>query len=761
MDSFLELFNKLADNVNAAMLDTLAAELGVSVSSLQKLGVGYHPIKGAFAFPEQNARGDIIGISLRYANGKKSMVKGSKRGLYYEVNPDYSDKGNYYEPGKHNWVRVSKELPCPLCGKFDGCLVSSRNTADPPAIVCVHISKGAEKELELGFLHILKPEGKVSGGDNERPLCKSNLPAIVVEGYTDTAAAMDLGFVAVGRPSAEGGIGLLSDLLRGQETIIVGDNDEGVGEKGMETTFYTLKKVCPRIAKVLPPSQYKDLRQWKNQVALTQENFLKWVIDYGETKESSDLLEDDVAHAIAKTWLKDEKYQEGFPTIRCYKGQWIEYADGHYSNLDREELRGQLYRYLDGKMYPRITAKGETKLEPYRPTRSKINDIIDALSDWCIIANDPPTWLVNAKRPDVADLILFKNGMLDVNEYINGNIKLYDSTPELFNLNLLPYDFNPDAHSDIWEQECQEIFNGDEGHIRLLRQWFGYNCVPDMSMEKLMLFTGPPRSGKGTTLNALMTMLGREQCVSTSFQALSSEFGYQALLGKLSAVLSDAKVSTQRMTLSALEKVLQVVGGDPVGVSRKFLPMLPQAYLRCRFTVAMNELPSIPDYANALEPKISVLSFPNSYVGKEDTTRKMRICQDAKEGKLINFALEGLKDLRKTGQFVMPRKSMEILSQLRELTTPVVAFIRDCCELRPPGERKNNYLSVIDRLYNVWVGWCKLNGHNPGAKPQFGGWFLAACPSATPSRIMLNGHRHRVYVGVRLSEGALLEYGGE
>ncbi len=757
----------VANVLTKAMIEPLADDLGVTVKTLQKLGIGINPLSGAYTFPERDDQGKIIGILQRFPDGKKMMLKSSgiipksKRGLTYILNPEFKKGGSNYASGQHNWERVSRAVSCPICGKSDGCLVPAGNPANPQAVVCVHISEGSTKELELGSLHILRPEGNLSGSLH-RILPSSNLPVVVVEGMSDTAAAVDLGFVAVGRPSADGGKSLLPALLRGKQVIVVGDNDAGAGKRGMESTFLTLSPICKSVAKILPPPQFKDLRQWKNQVSLTEVSFLEWVLEYGDTGGDPNILEDEVAHTIAKTWLDRERSQDELPTIRCYKSQWIQYTDGHYSDCDREGFRGSIYHFLAEKLYPKTDVKGGINLVPYKPTRAKVSDIIDALSDWCTIEKDPPIWLRDLGLPAPANIVAFRNGLLDVNEYVQGRIKFYDPTPALFSFNILPYDFDEDAHSDLWEQFCKDIFNNEKDQIRLLSQWFGYNCVPDMSYEKLMLCTGRPRSGKGTVLNTLAAMLGNKQCVSTSFQTLCTEFGYQPLMGKLAVLLGDAKVPRQKEAEAALEKILQVVGGDPVGIRRMYLPYLSQVYLQARFTIAMNDLPNIPDQANALEPRLNILSFQNSYVGREDFSLKSKLQNEAKEGKLINFALQGLKDLRQSGGFVTHEPAKLLLRQLRELTTPVSAFILDCCELEPPGTRpEEEYYTLIDHLYEAWVHWCIEQGHNkPGVKNQFGRWFLASCPTAAPARIRLGNRRHRIYRKVRLADWVYQEYLG-
>jgi hypothetical protein len=66
-------------------LPDLAEQLGVSIYPLVALGVGYGEVQGrnCWTFPEKNARGQVINILRRMADGKKLSCKGARRGLIY------------------------------------------------------------------------------------------------------------------------------------------------------------------------------------------------------------------------------------------------------------------------------------------------------------------------------------------------------------------------------------------------------------------------------------------------------------------------------------------------------------------------------------------------------------------------------------------------------------------------------------------------------------------------------------------------------
>ena len=85
---------------------------------------------------------------------------------------------------------------------------------------------------------------------------------LICEGPTDTAAALDLGYAAVGRPSCNTGGKMLIQLVSGRPVVLVGDNDTP-GRKGAGTLASQLILHCPSVRLLFPPQDIKDLRKWK------------------------------------------------------------------------------------------------------------------------------------------------------------------------------------------------------------------------------------------------------------------------------------------------------------------------------------------------------------------------------------------------------------------------------------------------------------------------------------------------------------------
>jgi len=642
---FTSLHKAFVRNVTdyPTVLDVLADELGVTAESLRQLGVGFAPsvkfkkgrnTQGWWTTPERDPDADITGISLRSrmdGGGVKPMYLKSKHGLIYPVRPDYDPNTAGYESGAHNWIRTTNAgLSCPVCGKPDGCLLAADDPEDPKAAICIRVKDGCARPMDFGWLHVLKVEGHVSPGN---PLPPSALPILVVEGMSCAATALDLGFVPVGRPSAAFTRGLRR-LCKGRHVIIVGENDAPdkfgrvAGLAGLHKVYDLLHGVAASTTKVLPPDNCKDFRLWKTRHSLTAASFLEYVEDRGAAEPPSELLPSADPLPVARLWLREQYWDANrdLPTLRSYGGVWYTHDGVKYvEHKDERHLRGEMYNWLDGKQY----LKNEDEIAPYVPTRARINDLTDALNAHCPVMADPPSWLDGEDKSDPRSTVVFNNGVFHVDRYLAGEEHyLTPLTPAFFTLAALPYDFDPAAQCPLWLHYLSTTFGtnprGTE-KIQLLQEWFGYNMVADMSMEKMLLLIGRSGSGKGTALSAFTALIGKHQIASTKMKSISEQFGVEPLMGKLAAIVSDLRIPRSADSMQALETILQIVGGDAIDVPRKHRTNFASINLTTRLTISANELPELPDHSQALVRRLILIHFDQNFVGREDTTLKDRL----------------------------------------------------------------------------------------------------------------------------------------
>lgn len=753
-------------NVLPFLLKKLSQQLQISEKTLTTLGIGYAlriPLKkgkafrDCWVFPERDEQGIIIGLSLRQWDGRKWMVPDSKRGLTYVPNIHRSiTQPEQYHAGPENWVRTSTDTCCPICEKPDWCLVSAENPTDPKAVLCCRIRKGSVKDLgTAGFLHIRKTEGLLTPIAGTI-LAPSEQPVLIVEGVTDVAAGMDLGFVAVGRPSSSGCLDKLPALVAGRRVIVLGENDAGVGREGMEAAFEVLQSVVKTATKLMPPEGIKDLRQWVKQ-GLTQEQFQKIVQRTGNSVSKKTVLLSIAPLDLARQWLENEHCLDEIFTLRVYHNSWYAYNGRYYEEIDRTVLRQELYQFLDGKLFKKIRASGFDILN-YEPTKHKIDEIMDALLAFCpITSGDIPCWIDKKfQMIDPRHILVFPNGWLDINDYLRGGkVHLCEPTPRFFSLACYPYDFNPDASCILWEKFLRELFGDDPTKITLLQEWFGYNLVPDNSHEKFMLFLGPTRAGKGTILDVLTYILGDTQVLATSLKNFTRRFGLFPFFGKLAAVIGDVSTGMNYDATEALNCLKRITGNDAVTLERKGRDITQTCVkLFTRFTMAANVMPRFPDYARTIEARILILQFLISFAGREDITLKDRLKVEAPG--ILLWALEGLKRLRQQKMFTLPVTHEKILQQIRGDLTPLTDFIVDCCEF---GDQKEFFVSR-EHLFDCWKQWAIKTGERVNSTRWLNSSLIALYPSCTSNRrVMKNGQRKRVFFGIRLTSNAARELG--
>jgi phage/plasmid primase-like uncharacterized protein len=72
-------------NIDVEDLEWLADDLGVSLESIRRLGVGWNDEQEAYTFPMRAGTGEVIGLRLRRPEGSKFAVTGSRSGLFIPI----------------------------------------------------------------------------------------------------------------------------------------------------------------------------------------------------------------------------------------------------------------------------------------------------------------------------------------------------------------------------------------------------------------------------------------------------------------------------------------------------------------------------------------------------------------------------------------------------------------------------------------------------------------------------------------------------
>lgn len=752
-----QLYGRFHGNAHPAMVADLAAHLNVKPESVAKFAVGWVPIvtfkkgknyQGWWAIPERDADSEVVGISLRSQNDIKVMYPGSNHGLVYEVNPHHRQGEHGYSPGPQNWARtMDVGHECPVCHKPDGCLLSAENPADPKAAICIR--EKSDRELRFGFLHILKPEGNL----NEAPLPPSSDPVVIVEGFSDACAVSDFDLVAVGRPSNLAGLHYLRDLVRGRDCVVVGENDQKSdgrwpGREGMLAAYTTIKSTAKSVKMVMPPTHVKDFRVWKNKYGLTRESFLEYVAKEGKVETDNTIIDDDQPLTIARAFLRDRFKISSQYTLRRWEETWYEFRECKYVPLTREEILAPLYFWSEDKHMQVETAKGmQVKKLVAKPAMKEAVEQ-GLIAETLLKQATVPQWINGIQGPNTKDLIIFSNGILDVPAFLDGGHDyLLDSTPALFTTTALPFAFDPTALCPTWLYFLQSSLGDDPAKILLLQEWFGYVMTPDISFEKMMYLRGPTAAGKGTVLDVLTAMMGKDQVVDVSFSNLASAFGRAPLMGKLLATMGDVRVPKDGSATRGLELLLNIVCGDGVQIERKYRDSIEKHTLTCRITAASNEMLDVPDHAGALNRRMNVIVFTRSF--KENPIRDLKEKLRAEVPGIAVWALAGLRRLRKQGHFTVPASSLVELDNWRVTLSPTAGFLEDACEDAPGVDIEKN------TLYDAWAKWSQERRMAPVTPGRFYERVHAAKPGIISETYEKAGRKMSVFRNLTLKSWAI------
>jgi len=129
-----------------------------------------------------------------------------------------------------------------------------RNAAGDVVGIRLRLPRGRKLSVKGGREGLFIPDGLHPGGR-----------LLICEGPTDTAAMLDFGFEAVGRPSCTGGVKHLCELVRRldvHDVVIVADQD-APGQRGANRLASTLVAYVAVVRVITPPGDVKDARAWK------------------------------------------------------------------------------------------------------------------------------------------------------------------------------------------------------------------------------------------------------------------------------------------------------------------------------------------------------------------------------------------------------------------------------------------------------------------------------------------------------------------
>jgi len=436
-----------------------------------------------------------------------------------------------------------------------------------------------------------------------------------------------------------------------------------------------------------------------------------------------------------------EFVQRRLPTLMHNNDEWLAHSGAAYVGFENATIKAQVYAFLDAAL-----KRGKDPPMPFCPDRSKVAYVIDALQGLVHRPRDmftPPSWL-GGTGPSPLELVACQNGLLQLSTG-----ELHALTPRFFTRNALEFDYDAGAPLPTrWLGFLRELWpeDNDSDVVDTLQEVFGYLLNPDTAQQKMFIFVGPLRSGKGTVARVLTHLVGKRNTCAPTFRSMTSEFGLEPLIGKQLAIVSDVRLGAKSDHAAIAENLLRISGEDLVTANRKFKSAW-HGKLAVRFLIMTNQMPQFADASGALANRFVPLVMRQSFLGREDPGLLAKLLPELPG--ILNWAIVGWRRLRERGHFVLPASSREAVLHLANLASPEAAFIRDECDLVPDA--------VVPKpvLYMAYKAWCGRSGDlSPGTPEVFSSRLQAAANGRvdTTKPREEGGRRVPSFRGIRLRD---------
>jgi P4 family phage/plasmid primase-like protien len=467
----------------------------------------------------------------------------------------------------------------------------------------------------------------------------------------------------------------------------------------------------------------------------------------------------DDPHRLARNYLRHFRHEDGL-TLVHHQGELYRWNGSAYQLYrdaepdlvgDIEDEFNRLNASAVEKFLKKLRAKGveeppddDDLPKALKVTSGIVRNTLQALkSETCLSWDESaPCWLGDDdSRPDPLEVLPTRGGLVDLTTR-----KVMAPTPRFFSPFNLDYDFVPDAPPPArWTRFLAELFPGDEEAVRELQKWFGYVLTPRTDQHKILLMVGPPRSGKGTISRVLTRLIGAHNIINPTLASMTTNFGLQAFLGKFVAIIGDARVSGSASDKSiVIERLLNISGEDDITIDRKYKDQLTTK-LKTRLMIFSNEPPNFREASTALVNRMTPFRLTESWLGREDLTLAETLYAELPG--ILNWAIRGRELLKEDGRLNVPSSGRALFDELKELTSPVMGFVDECCDLLPADTRDSTDLTQIRDLYHAFVEWCRETGHESGSDNIFGRNLNAAYPTLKVERPRARAEAGEMEVG--------------
>lgn len=409
-------------------------------------------------------------------------------------------------------------------------------------------------------------------------------------------------------------------------------------------------------------------------------------------------LSDDELEVI----LRDEAFQKPvFFNGRVFL--FDKFAEWVKNNNHIIKINGQLHIYQDG-IYVNGYEPIEKVMIRHIPNLKKTQrrEVIDYME-----------LIVDERASADARYIAFNNGVLDLVTDM-----LLPFSTELVITNKIPWDYDPEAYSELADMTLNKLACHDAAIRSLLEECIGYCFYRRNELGKAFILTGDKSNGKSTFLDCVKVILGEGNISALDLKELGDRFSTAMMFGKLANIGDD--ISDDFLQGSQVAIFKKVVTGNRIKAERKGQePFEFNPYVKLLFSA--NDIPRMKDKTGAILRRLVIIPFnarfskylPDGTVDPDyNPYIKYELIERSSIEYLIRVGVEGLKRIIENNEFTPSKKVQQQIDEYENENNPIKAFIDEC----GVGAIENELTSDVYKRYQVF---CAENCMQPMSNGVF------------------------------------------
>ena len=363
-----------------------------------------------------------------------------------------------------------------------------------------------------------------------------------------------------------------------------------------------------------------------------------------------------------------------------------------------KKINGQLHIYEGGVYVQGYDAIERAMVKEISClTSNQRNEVLKYLNVVCI----------EDKQTADLNLIAFKNGIYNLN-----TDQLEPFNPQHIITNKIPWNYNPDAKSELVDSVLDRLSCGDIDVRYILEEVAGACLYRSASLGGgvAAILVGEKHNGKSTYIHMVECMLGKENYSAIDMGELGNRFTTIMLYGKTANLGDD--ISNQYISDTSILKKL--VTGEMVKAEEKgkpainFIPYAMHIY-------SANDVPHMKDPTGAMLRRLLLIPLNGKFTKNTpgyDPFIRYELGKAEHMEYFIQLALDGLVEVLRNKAFTVPAKAEQQKASYEVENNPVLAFIEDT-------GKENIINEPTADVYKRYQVFCADNGFQPGSNLTF------------------------------------------